>query len=247
MPSFGSSPHTRGALVPALADASDRRIIPAYAGSTSVWPLPGTSSPDHPRIRGEHAVFVGGLSVGVGSSPHTRGAPSRRRLLTKALGIIPAYAGSTSPVAGHRAGGRDHPRIRGEHRRCHRRVRRRVGSSPHTRGAPPNTGASDTRSTDHPRIRGEHRREFSEFGREFGIIPAYAGSTGGTGIAQGADNGSSPHTRGAPRPIRWMGRRWRIIPAYAGSTPTKPKPSDCRRDHPRIRGEHYLLSDSSFV
>ena len=154
----GSSPHTRGARFEHMHDLEAdgdhprirgehwvrgcgrhpvRGIIPAYAGST----LPATS-----RLRST-----------AGSSPHTRGAPCRKHLdLRKA---------------------RDHPRIRGEHsvrahevagvdgiipayagstilRQCTRCSK--MGSSPHTRGAPcPCTSRRRTRR-DHPRIRGEH-------------------------------------------------------------------------------------------
>ena len=92
-----------------------------------------------------------------------------------------------------------------------------IGSSPHTRGAPPpaveshlhggiipayagstksrNTGHS--RASDHPRIRGEH---FAAAGSNF--FPA----------------GSSPHTRGARGDSRRQVVGGGIIPAYAGST-----------------------------
>ena len=155
----GSSPHTRGAPTPERAGtrrgrdhprirgehvAPARRprqsdgIIPAYAGSTknyfSLKPISAGSSPhtrgarsrvsartprggDHPRIRGEHHCSpCGGVGV---------------------VGIIPAYAGSTSCATP----------LPQRHR----------GSSPHTRGAPERPiGTSPTRR-DHPRIRGEHR------------------------------------------------------------------------------------------
>ncbi len=134
----GSSPHTRGT----------RRCGRSTPGSTR----------DHPRIRGEHgggmtklkpcpwiipayagntAVYLGGMYVWPGSSPHTRGTLSSR--------------------AGRNAGSRDHPRIRGEHldwlrhqvpvegiipayagntmNPC-RRLSLTSGSSPHTRGTP---------------------------------------------------------------------------------------------------------------
>ena len=136
-PRRGSSPHTRGALT---------------CGSSSV-----VVSRDHPRIRGEHEsgnlnrlevariipAYAGSTQVEpygcilyAGSSPHTRGAPRRARK--------------------RRNGRWDHPRIRGEHvvYRCvklgekgiipayagstdRRFVRfwKRLGSSPHTRGA----------------------------------------------------------------------------------------------------------------
>ena len=114
------------------------------------------------------------------------------------------------------------------------------GSSPHTRGAlrlenrpagrdriiPAYAGSTPTpsgttqKAMDHPRIRGEH----------IGVVAA------ATEVV-----GSSPHTRGAPAGAGDDRPRRGIIPAYAGSTPTKPRPLDFPRDHPRIRGEHDLV------
>ena len=154
----GSSPHMRGA----------RRTT---RGQTASWG-------DHPRIRGEHRdvavellllagiipAYAGSTQLPVcgflrlsGSSPHTRGAPCGRAL------------------SSHR--NRDHPRIRGEHRREDGARVDRLGiipayagstslplrtsgavwgSSPHTRGARRRTSPSRSRARDHPRIRGEH-------------------------------------------------------------------------------------------
>ena len=134
---------------------------------------------------------------------------------------------------------RDHPRIRGEHWRQFVHSHACRGSSPHTRGAQlPNalwqTGlgiipayAGSTRSTlfgvrglrDHPRIRGEH----------FVVI-----------VHLHPWLGSSPHTRGAQELKMSINRVSRIIPAYAGSTPASCPVLGHRRDHPRIRGEHFL-------
>ena len=50
----GSSPHTRGAPTSTVPTLPWRRIIPAYAGSTSLTSLVMRSCWDHPRIRGEH-------------------------------------------------------------------------------------------------------------------------------------------------------------------------------------------------
>ena len=73
--SMGSSPHTRGARGAAGHHPADTRIIPAYAGSTTMRSFFPGGAADHPRIRGEHLV-VGELITGErGSSPHTRGAP----------------------------------------------------------------------------------------------------------------------------------------------------------------------------
>ena len=111
------------------------------------------------------------------------------------------------------------------------------GSSPHTRGAPPegsrmlvrariipayagSTGppvGESHENTDHPRIRGEHDSMTSS------AIWAF---------------GSSPHTRGARAP-RYVGVPGvGIIPAYAGSTPWLCATRFAPGDHPRIRGEH---------
>ena len=85
------------------ADDVDRlveaRIIPAYAGST-LANLPVESALwDHPRIRGEHFIKYGIVPSSEGSSPHTRGAHGVKLEAEFTGRIIPAYAGSTSPIA----------------------------------------------------------------------------------------------------------------------------------------------------
>ena len=59
-PGSGSSPHTRGALVPGDGGVLLARIIPAYAGSTATEVLLHLGDLDHPRIRGEHEQCLGG-------------------------------------------------------------------------------------------------------------------------------------------------------------------------------------------
>ena len=114
----GSSPHTRGTPRPARYAPFPLWIIPAYAGNTAVIFRAAHANGDHPRIRGEHY--------------------NGTAWLTDLGGIIPAYAGNTlcrNCVGGHCRGSsphtrgtlvarpyhieadRDHPRIRGEHRR----------------------------------------------------------------------------------------------------------------------------------
>ena len=53
---------------------------------------------DHPRVCGEHLVQDLGERPGRGSSPRMRGALQGAIQLVLALGIIPAYAGSTCVV-----------------------------------------------------------------------------------------------------------------------------------------------------
>ena len=217
--SAGSSPHTRGA--PSRLSGRSGRVG------------------DHPRIRGEHVRASLMPPCQRGSSPHTRGAHPIFDETYRKGRIIPAYAGSTfSPIC-TREKSRDHPRIRGEHMCPASLPRGLTGSSPHTRGAlvwfladedavgiiPAYAGSTlpheivqEVRE-DHPRIRGEHA---------------------GLNINPRSDGGSSPHTRGAPACFPADFVELRIIPAYAGST--RSALGACRKpsDHPRIRGEHQL-------
>ena len=152
----GSSPHTRGAPAGSADWTRWSRIIPAYAGSTTMRACSARSGADHPRIRGEHTESFTTKPASPGSSPHTRGAPGGRAPHTPGAGIIPAYAGSTNAASPELCAVMDHPRIRGEHISCSRFVPAIMGSSPHTRGARQTPGSSM---------------------RNTGIIPAYAGST----------------------------------------------------------------------
>ena len=131
----GSSPHTRGALLHRGEAVGQTGIIPAYAGSTLAAAQRWPSAWDHPRIRGEHVEPRSSHAGRTGSSPHTRGAHERSHLAEAHRRIIPAYAGSTRCAALSIRGARDHPRIRGEHRRLRHGDRAGTGSSPHTRGA----------------------------------------------------------------------------------------------------------------
>ena len=155
----GSSPHTRGAPDRRQVGQSCDGIIPAYAGSTGTLRLLYIQSRDHPRIRGEHAVFANQVAKTKGSSPHTRGAPTSTAPTPPWRRIIPAYAGSTRTLYPTMSSTKDHPRIRGEHVQMNRAIADGSGSSPHTRGA--------------RRSRGSARRWRR-------IIPAYAGSTATT-------------------------------------------------------------------
>ena len=113
---WGSSPRMRGALYPLVGIVSRRRIIPAYAGSTTPPLPPVPMRADHPRVCGEHSVGITATDhhtgssprmrgahqakdrsccVVLGSSPRMRGAPRRVLALQALGGIIPAYAGST--------------------------------------------------------------------------------------------------------------------------------------------------------
>ena len=77
-PCRGSSPHARGAPVYVRKEAKMKGIIPACAGSTSLAPHRATLWRDHPRMRGEHSSPSSRRHSNSGSSPHARGARSRR-------------------------------------------------------------------------------------------------------------------------------------------------------------------------
>ena len=176
-----------------------------------------------------------------GSSPHTRGAHVGDQAPQLRLGIIPAYAGSTPPSGTEVARETDHPRIRGEHEHLPAPGQPGDGSSPHTRGAPegpgpcesgariipayagstPGISSSCSTCRDHPRIRGEHKS---------------------VTISANTFEGSSPHTRGAHAYYIECDDTLGIIPAYAGSTRTQHPVPEARRDHPRIRGEHLVMT-----
>ena len=209
---MGSSPHTRGALAVAPADDREPGIIPAYAGSTSLWRSTAWDARDHPRIRGEHSAEALDEPHVTGSSPHTRGAlrhalrPHRHEGIIPAYagstpefvyeerheeGIIPAYAGSTIAKDLARIFQWDHPRIRGEHNKTTSDLRKLLGSSPHTRGALNDRICRPAR---------------------LGIIPAYAGSTS---RARRRTTSAGDHPR-----IRGEHERSRMLPlGHEGSSP----------------------------
>ena len=74
---------------------------------------------------------------------------------------------------------------------------------------------------DHPRMRGEHENKTVEFFDSFG---------------------SSPHARGALSYLPLERNPSRIIPACAGSTTVLKLMIVHLRDHPRMRGEHTLVT-----
>ena len=93
---MGSSPHARGALLPALPGYGLLGIIPACAGSTTPATSATQSARDHPRMRGEHRAGYFAHSRVEGSSPQARGALTLEDVQRGTRGIIPACAGSTT-------------------------------------------------------------------------------------------------------------------------------------------------------
>ena len=188
---------------------------------------------------GEHFIISARGLGKTGSSPHVRGAQFRGEFVDHLVGIIPACAGSTLARNAMRPIRRDHPRMCGEHADRAGVGAVGAGSSPHVRGAhvrrlrvplvsgiiPACAGSTNSSMVfpvdkrDHPRMCGEHGRVVT---------------------VNGNVKGSSPHVRGA---LGAHGARRRvrgIIPACAGSTLSMVLRQSCKRDHPRMCGEHAL-------
>ena len=172
-----------------------------------------------------------------GSPPLTRGPRHVPRDLYGLAGITPAHAGTTDGCDLSCAGGKDHPRSRGDHSKLFSFSCIRRGSPPLTRGPLCRTRPSraDSRITpahagttrqaqyvrwgdaDHPRSRGDHRTLFG----------------GGIDVI-----GSPPLTRGPPRGCDERLDRCRITPAHAGTTLDIALETAFIEDHPRSRGDH---------
>ena len=213
----GSSPLTRGKLIPRPAALALCGLIPAHAGKTCrgrSWPR---RSRAHPRSRGENFGPSPKALRLPGSSPLTRGkrgqpgrAAARRRL-------IPAHAGKTSAGFHRWLRWWAHPRSRGENWAAAWVAGRARGSSPLTRGKPSARPPTATGGTAHPRSRGENA--------VLGMMSMH-------------ENGSSPLTRGkldnAGATLRGHG----LIPAHAGKTDPALDVGRGVRAHPRSRGEN---------
>ena len=196
------------------------RIIPACAGSTRMPSnFDGSRTGSSPHARGARKEPSFGIGL-LRDHPRMRGEHRVRRAhgLTQD-GIIPACAGSTSPLSMNECSlVGSSPHARGAHLRlgclrgnpgiipaCAGSTSRRSpwlawtpGSSPHARGAHRRRGTNRPFRRDHPRMRGEHHERTDVYVHDSGIIPACAGSTSDTAIVTVREMGSSPHARGAP-------------------------------------------------
>ena len=176
----GSSPLTRGKLVEAASGFLLKRLIPAHAGKTSSYKVPGFRAGAHPRSRGENVAVSVPTGGREGSSPLTRGKRDERVVSGYDDGLIPAHAGKTDrPHAGHLLAGA-HPRSRGENSTSDEKPARGMGSSPLTRGKPLGLVLG--------------------FGNA-GLIPAHAGKTAWVGLGW-LGMGAHPRSRGENSPSR---------------------------------------------
>ena len=152
----GSSPLTRGKPATVTAMAGALGLIPAHAGKTSDRDGHGRGARAHPRSRGENQGFVRLGDLVAGSSPLTRGKHEAADDEAARVRLIPAHAGKTLRSQSKPDMPGAHPRSRGENHGAGQEPMRSYGSSPLTRGKPPQASAGRTRR---------------------GLIPAHAGKT----------------------------------------------------------------------
>ena len=153
----GSSPLARGPLRMIAIFGTPPGLIPARAGTTSCTTKTAISTWAHPRSRGDHCLKLGHVAFTAGSSPLARGPLRPIARDTRAVGLIPARAGTTYSRGGGRVAPGAHPRSRGDHFNRHSSLNNALGSSPLARGPP--YGSSLTPG-------------------QPGLIPARAGTTG---------------------------------------------------------------------
>ena len=193
----GSSPLTRGKPVTCTDARSSTRLIPAHAGKTR-------------PPQDEDDCYTG-------SSPLTRGkrglgTPGRRHRR-----LIPAHAGKTC-LRGSAVGPRPaHPRSRGENRDMGGTVPPRPGSSPLTRGKPPD----GSRATANRRLIPAHAGKTAAPPPPISTRTAHPRSRGENAIpciSSCTICGSSPLTRGKRHFHGLSHLALRLIPAHAGKT-----------------------------
>ena len=136
------------------------------------------------------------------------------------MGITPACAGKTTAARRSALPRRDHPRMRGEDSQVPVGRGRGVGITPACAGKTQNRDIPPKDAPDHPRMRGEDS------------LPT---------MFRRRSTGSPPHARGRHEAWRATPEQARITPACAGKTHSRPRPSQRRPDHPRMRGEDFRL------
>ena len=192
-------------------------LIPAHAGKTCPCRARLLVEWAHPRSRGENLIVDRPANPQAGSSPLTRGKPSRRRTGRPRGGLIPAHAGKTGGRHDGRSTQQAHPRSRGENEGTNTAENVARGSSPLTRGK---------RRVGPRRPRGQ------------GLIPAHAGKTV-LAAARPVEYKAHPRSRGENSVYHMTGgTEARLIPAHAGKTPRRPSATSGPRAHPRSRGEN---------
>ena len=245
---MGSSPLTRGKQFAVFRPRHPRRLIPAHAGKTSTSPPTGMCSRAHPRSRGENLIVDRPANPQAGSSPLTRGKPSRRRTGRPRGGLIPAHAGKTRQHHAPRRAHRAHPRSRGENWNVWCASPPPHGSSPLTRGKPVEASVERCSGRLIPAHAGKTAGQRGRYRRR-AAHPRSRGENRVRADGHGRRRGSSPLTRGKLQMTYNLDLTEGLIPAHAGKTIRDRGRLGLRRAHPRSRGEnsHVIrMSPSAF-
>ena len=130
----GSSPRGRGKPCLLASVLAWRRLIPAWAGKTSISTDSSASRGAHPRVGGENSYVLAYCCASGGSSPRGRGKQVVLVHGQLADRLIPAWAGKTSASSRATRFRPAHPRVGGENRQTATTPRSPAGSSPRGRG-----------------------------------------------------------------------------------------------------------------
>ena len=152
----GSSPRGRGKPHRPGFHGRDGRLIPAWAGKTSVSKSSTDGTRAHPRVGGENRDDGDRAAPDAGSSPRGRGKPGTRVSGSSQAGLIPAWAGKTRARQGCPRTAGAHPRVGGENGYTPGRDIYHFGSSPRGRGKPILQGRGVCAGRAHPRVGGEN-------------------------------------------------------------------------------------------
>ena len=209
---------------------------PACAGTTCRGCPSGWGCPEHPRVRGDDALHVGGAIHAHGTPPRARGRPGVATGHPHTGRNTPACAGTTRRSAGGGGSRTEHPRVRGDDGMADYLLAGDGGTPPRARGrlevtlehmdGPRNTPAcagttaSAARSArsrwEHPRVRGDDNK-----------IAVYLRWYQGT----------PPRARGRLRLELGHGVAERNTPACAGTTVSNRAGASGSGEHPRVRGD----------
>ena len=197
----GSSPHARGTRRTQPEAWARCRFIPACAGNAQHGCIRRSTSPVHPRMRGERARAMPARASAIGSSPHARGTRADYRRCRSGRRFIPACAGNASPARSGGPRGPVHPRMRGERRAERGRTGSLGGSSPHARGTHDFRSGSLVSTRFIPACAGNAcPSAWTRRGRP--VHPRMRGERDCVRNWCAPVAGSSPHARGTPNNIR---------------------------------------------
>ena len=132
--SIGSPPLARGTVARRKVKLLFGGITPACAGNSDKWRIIARNAEDHPRLRGEQAIFSAAAISGAGSPPLARGTAGRRIQNARRFGITPACAGNRPRRRHFCRIQQDHPRLRGEQISPDKFSEPALGSPPLARG-----------------------------------------------------------------------------------------------------------------